>query len=203
MMKNMGRILGGLACGAAVAFSLAAAEEPAAGAGKPMAEIQGVVEELVQVAEALPGEAKSVERRKKMREIITPHFDFREMATRSLGDKWNKITVAEQDEFVALFSELLAKTYLNRIENIERGMVKFDSERTASSGALVRTTVKYKDDVFPLDYKLLFKDNSWRVYDVVIENIGLVQNYRNEFAGIIRKEGFPVLLNKLKEKLAG
>ena len=177
------------------------AEEANTAVVQPMAQIQEVVEELVQVVEALPGEKNTTERRKRMRVIITPHFDFREMAMRSLGDKWNKVTTAEQNEFTDLFSELLAKTYLNRLDNLGRGMVKFENERVATSGALVHTTVKYKEDTFPLDYKLLLRDGQWKVYDVIIENIGLVQNYRNEFAGIIRKDGFPALIQRLKDKL--
>ena len=168
---------------------------------RPLAQIQAVVNDLIKVVAALPGEKNSIERRKKMREIITPHFDFREMAKRSLGDKWNKVTEAEQNEFTNLFSELLAKTYLNRLDHLGPDVVKFESERVGSSGALVHTTVKFKEDTFPLDYKLLLSAGHWRVYDVIIENIGLVQNYRNEFAGIIRKEGFPALIQRLKDKL--
>ena len=177
------------------------AEETDPAPTQPIAQIQTVVDELVQVVEALPGEKNMTERRKKMRVIITPHFDFREMAMRSLGDKWNKVTTADQNEFIDLFSELLAKTYLNRLDNLGRGMVKFEGERVVSSGALVHTVVKYKEDTFPLDYKMLLRDGQWKVYDVIIENIGLVQNYRNEFAGIIRKEGFPALIQRLKDKL--
>ena len=122
------------------------------------------------------------------------------MSKRSLGPTWNLVTPAEQEEFVKVFSELLAKTYLARIEFIEPNTVKIESEQVTEPKALVKTMIHHKGDIFPLDYKLVNVDKVWRVYDVVIENIGLVANYRNEFAGIIRKEEFSGLMRRLKEK---
>lgn len=167
----------------------------------PKAEMQETIDRLVKVVEQYSGEKQIDVRRKNMREIIEPKFDFDEMAKRSLGAKWKTITPEQRKEFVNLFSELLAKTYLARIENVEKGMVTIKEEKIKFPKALVKTTVDYKGDLFPIDYKLVSKSgDTWRVYDVVIENIGLVANYRNEFAGIIRKEQFSGLLERLKEK---
>lgn len=165
----------------------------------PLKEIEKTVDELVAVIQATTSVSAQI-RRDKLRTVINPLFDFEEMAKRSLGAHWKEITVEEQQEFVHVFSDLLARTYLTKIETLKPGMVKFDSERVESPRALVKTFVENNGDKFPLDYKLLDRSGSWKVYDVVIENIGLVANYRNEFAGVIRKETFAGLLKKLKEK---
>lgn len=167
----------------------------------PQKSIETTLDKLVEVVESHPGDEERDARRELMRKVIEPRFDFEEMAMRSLGANWLKIKDDERTRFVEVFSELLAKTYLNRLESLERGMVSVNSTKVQNPKALVRTTVKYEGDTFPLDYKLLQKDNRWRVYDVIIENIGLVSNYRNEFSGIIRKERFEGLMKRLEKKV--
>ncbi len=167
----------------------------------PKAAIQSTIDALVQVAESKPGDANAASRRSAMMDVITPRFDFAEMAKSSLNRFWKERTPEEQKEFVDVFTALLAKTYLNRIDSIERGMVKVTADKVSGNRGIVKTTVNYKSDVFPIDYRMVQKDGVWRVYDVVIENIGLVANYRNEFAGIIRKKQFSGLLADLKAKV--
>lgn len=195
---------------AAIGTALVAAENVPAGevgnppsvkpSGSPLEEIRATVAELVQVVEKYPGEENVARRRAELRQVIEPRFDFEEMSARSLGANWNQITAEERREFVRLFSDLLADTYLNRIENIRDDTVSLEGERVMLPNAIVRTMVTYKNDRFPIDYRLIARDGKWQVYDVVIENIGLVANYRNEFAGIIRKEKMAGLLRRLREK---
>lgn len=175
----------------------------------PINDMQSTVNSLVEVVEMYPGDDNLTTRRAELRKIIAPKFDFNEMAKRSLGAQWLKIDEQQQAQFVSVFSELLAKTYLARIENVERNMVTVDSEKISESTssklskALVKTTVSYKGDQFPIDYKLFRREQqTWKVYDVVIENIGLVSNYRNEFAGIIRRHNFDGLIERLQKKIA-
>lgn len=168
----------------------------------PKQQINDTIEKLVNIVEAYPDNSQSQERRSKMREILTPRFDFHEMSKRSLGAQWNECTEEQRKEFVDVFSELLATTYLKRIENVERNMVEIKGQKLRAPKAQVLTIVNHKGDSFPILYKLLDENGSWKVYDVVIENIGLVANYRNEFAGIIRKEKMDGLLKKLREKAA-
>ncbi|MCB0331985.1 MAG: ABC transporter substrate-binding protein, partial [Bdellovibrionales bacterium] len=175
----------------------------AADVTSPKKEMEKTIAQLVDLVEKYPGDDNLSVRHEQMREVIGPKFDFDEMAKRSLGAQWKKITPTERQEFVDLFSELLATTYLGRIENVERNMVTVDEEKLRMPRALVKTTVDYKGDLFPIDYKLINSDKGWRVYDVIIENIGLVANYRSEFAGIIRKNTFTGLLDKLRKKNAG
>ncbi len=165
----------------------------------PFEEVKTTIDLLVDAVGQFPGEENLTARRAKLREIIEPRFDFKEMAKRSLGPHWNKISAQEQSDFVEVFSDLLAKTYLARIEHIRAETVKIESEKISLPTSLVKTMVTHKGDKFPIDYKLV-KRESWKVYDVIIENIGLVANYRNEFAGIIRKEQFAGLMKKLRAK---
>lgn len=174
----------------------------------PLAEVTETIESIVDTVEEFPGDSLTKQRREKLREVINPRFDFREMAKRSLGSAWSTAPDGEREEFVHVFSDLLARTYLNHIETVKRGMVKVLSEDITQSSsdesgpkkAIVKTEVTNKGSTFPIVYKLALTDSGWRAYDVVIENIGLVANYRNEFAGVIRKEKLSGLIVKLKEK---
>jgi phospholipid transport system substrate-binding protein len=170
-------------------------------ASSPKAEMQKTIDDIIAIAEAHQGDAQKGVRRDKLRTLINPKFNFAEMAKRSLGPNWNEITPEEQKDFTAVFSELLARTYLSKIETVKPGMVKVESEQIESPRAVVKTTVTSKGDTFPIDYKMSIHDNTWQVYDVVIENIGLVANYRNEFSGVIRKEKFDGLMAKLRKKI--
>lgn len=171
-------------------------------ATSPKAEIQKTIDSIITIASAHSEESQKTVRRQKLRELINPKFNFAEMSKRSLGPNWNEITPAQQAEFTSVFSELLARTYLSKIETVKPGMVKVESEQVELPRAVVKTTVTSKGDTFPIDYKLSYQNNGWQVYDVVIENIGLVANYRNEFSGIIRKEKFDGLMERLRKKIA-
>lgn len=173
----------------------------------PRDALKVTIEQLVDTVERLKGKDRSAERKQALREIINPKFDFSEMSVRSLGSLWKDLPHEQRAEFIKVFSELLARTYLSRIETIERGMVTIESEKISpettggEARALVRTIVNQKGDRFPILYKVVFRNSQWQVYDVVIENVGLVANYRNEFSGIIRREGFPGLMERLRAKV--
>ena len=166
----------------------------------PRADMDKTINDIITIVEANPGDSIKVERREKLRALINPRFNFNEMSRRALGPNWNEITPQEQQEFTEVFSDLLARTYLSKIETVKKGMVSVVSESVELPKALVKTTVVSKGDTFPIDYKLIFEDGRWQVYDVVVENIGLVANYRNEFSGIMRKDKFSGLLARLKQK---
>ena len=138
----------------------------------------------------------------KLHDIIAPVFDFKEMARRSLAANWEQASVTEQAEFVNLFSKLLSDNYIKKIrENVQKS--DFTVAKEVSTGAesvLVSTSVFFEGKDAVIDYRLRSKDNTWKVYDVVIENIGLVSNYRSEFGAIVDKEGISGLLKKLREK---
>jgi phospholipid transport system substrate-binding protein len=178
------------------------AEEAKSQSQAALLEVQRTIDDVVEIAQKYSGKEQTKERRAKLREVIDPRFDFDEMAKRSLGANWTQITPEQQHTFREVFSELLARTYLSKIETVKPGMVKMDSEKVDFPRSLVRTLVTSKGDVFPIEYRLYNVAGNWKVYDVVIENIGLVANYRNEFSGIMRKEGIEGLLQRLRDKNA-
>jgi len=139
---------------------------------------------------------------RKLRDIIGPVFDFREMSMRCLGANWRKGTTEQRKEFIDLFSELLAKNYLKKIrENASDSEFRLVGGKSNEKKAEVKTIVKYDDDQeVRINYRLRRKGKNWRIYDVVIENIGLVSNYRSEFSGIVKNEQFAGLLTRLREK---
>ncbi len=173
----------------------------AEGLKTPDSLIEQTVEKIVQINEEIPGKENSALRRTKMMSVIEHRFNFEEMSKRSLGAHWKAISEAEQSEFVGVFSELLAKTYLDKLDQLRSGMVNIADTKIREPKALVKTMVKFDDTKFPLDYKMVKQSGDWKVYDVVIENIGLVSNYRSEFAGIIRKDQFAGLMEKLRKKV--
>lgn len=168
----------------------------------PKAQVEDTMNRIIAEVEANPGDSKKAIREKNLRVIIDERFNFEEMAKRSLGKNWKQANEAQQKEFIATFSELLINTYIGRLNEAKKGMVNILDEKIREPKALIKTTVKVKEDVFPIDYKLLKNDSNWEVYDVIIENVGLIKNYRTEFAGIVRKEGIGGLLVKLKDKVA-
>lgn len=204
-MKKINLVLTALLLGFPITspvLSLNTAHAETAQANTPLKEIKDTIDKIIGVVEVLPGESNKDARRSKLRELINPKFNFDEMARRSLGSNWTTITPEEQKEFVEIFSELLARTYLAKIETVKTGMVTVDKEELYTNKALVRTTVTSKGSTFPIDYKLQLENNNWRVYYMIIENIGLVANYRTDFAEIIRKEKFSGLLERLRQKAA-
>lgn len=140
-------------------------------------------------------------RRAALKSAISVIFDYDEMAKRSLGAHWKGRSKAEQREFVDLFATLLENSYAGKIESYENEKIVYDKEIIDGDYAEVRSRiVTAKRDEFTIDYRLLKEGNRWMVYDVVIEGVSLVSNYRSQFNRIITSQGYPALLKKLKTK---
>jgi phospholipid transport system substrate-binding protein len=130
-----------------------------------------------------------------------PLFDFEEMSKSCLGANWRKATPEQQKEFVDLFSKLLSKTYLAKIRsNVEESSVKFLPGMTKGDRVVVRSIINSRGDDVAADYRMLEKNGQLKIYDVVVENVGLVTNYRTEFNSILRKGDFPELLSRLRNQ---
>lgn len=136
-----------------------------------------------------------------IKKILQPMFNWEEMARSSLGTNWQKATPDEQHQYVDLFTELLARTYLKRIKsNVLTSTLEIKETKIDGNKALVRTVVKADEQNVAIDYRVKNDGSKWRAYDVLVENIGLVSNYRNEFAGIVRKDGMKGLIEQLRNK---
>ena len=177
----------------------------AAWAGAPTEQLRKSINEVIEVLEKseLKKPEKHEERRKLLEEIIGRRFSYEEMAKRTLGSEWAKRTPQERKEFVASFQTLLTNTYLGRIENYSGEQIQYLKELSDGEFAEVRTQIDTGKSMIPIDYTLAKKDGEWRVYDVVVEGTGLVQNYREQFRRILRKESFETLSKMIRDKAAG
>jgi phospholipid transport system substrate-binding protein len=123
------------------------------------------------------------------------------MAKRSLGSHWRRLDPKQQKEFVAVFTELLEKTYADKIDLYDGQKVVYTGETVDQDYAQVDTKVtSKKGETFSVDYKLRRIDGKWRIYDVVAENISLVNNYRSQFHRVIVNSSFEELMKRVKEK---
>ncbi|HWP57253.1 MAG TPA: ABC transporter substrate-binding protein [Candidatus Acidoferrales bacterium] len=172
-------------------------------AESPRSEIQQTIDKVIQILQdpALKGEGKKAERRAKLREIIYPRFDFTEMAKRSLGSQWQKRTPEEQREFIKAFTRLLEDSYLDQIEAYNGEKVRYVRDRQDGDFAEVDTRiVNKKGEEFAVSYRLHRADAQWKVYDITIENISLVNNYRSQFSRVLARSSFDELLRAMNEK---
>ena len=150
----------------------------------------------------LKGEAHASDRRKQLREIADGLFDFEEMSRRTLATHWQKRTPDERQQFSTLFADLLENTYFTQIDTYSGGgTVKYVAENVTGDQATVRTViVTAKGTEIPADYRMHQKAGKWLVYDVSIEGVSLVNNYRAQFNQIIQRGGFADLVQKLQKK---
>ena len=172
-------------------------------AGQPTDEIQATVEKAMAVLRnpALKAEDRRHERRDQIRQALLPRFDFSEMAKRSLGAHWRRRTPEQQREFTEAFTDLLERAYIERIEAYDDEKFVYTRERQDKEYAEVdgRILTK-KGEEFSINYRLHLTDQGWKVYDLVIENISLVNNYRDQFNRVITKSSYEDLIRRLKEK---
>jgi len=173
-------------------------------AGPPTDFVRKSVDDVIRILEdpAWKKPEKKEERRKLLEQTIAQRFNFAEMAKRSLGAEWAKRTPEEQKEFAANFQTLLSNTYIGRIEAYSGEKVQYLKELNDGEYAEVYTKVDNGKSVIDLTYKMESSGGEWRVYDVVVEGTGLVQNYREQFKRILRKDSFAELSKQLGDKSA-
>ena len=146
--------------------------------------------------------ADMVKRRAALRELIHQRFDFRKMSQLSLARHWRGRTPQEKDMFTQWFSQLLEDTYVGRIEAYTNERVIYTKERIKKNKAQISTLIVTQNIEIPIDYRMFAVDaGQWRVYDIVIEGVSLVGNYRSQFAQILDKGSFEDLVEQLRGKL--
>jgi len=141
------------------------------------------------------------QRRLELRQVATALFDFDEIARRALSRHWAARTPEEQAEFTRLFTELLERTYVGRIESYAGETIVYLGEVVDGSFATVRSKVITRRRIeTPLDYQLHLREGRWKVYDVLIDHVSFVSTYRSEFARIIHKESYAALVERLHKQ---
>jgi phospholipid transport system substrate-binding protein len=189
-----------------VAFSTgahpAAAQPKAADQTAPLDLVKATVSRvlaIVQSPRVIANDGR--QRRAEIRRAAQGLFDFREMARLTLAQHWKDRSAPEQEEFVQLFTELLERSYLTTIENYAGEKITFQGESISGPYAQVRSRITSDRRMeTSIEYRLLERDARWAVYDVVLDGVSLVSNYRSQFNSIIRTSSFADLLAKLRSK---
>jgi phospholipid transport system substrate-binding protein len=187
----------------AIAVGLVAVTGVGAWAGAPTDQVREYTEAVVKVLEdpTLKADDKKPERRAAVRKIATEVFDVQETARRALGPHWQQRSPQERQEFVQLFADLLEQTYISKIDLFGGERLKFTDEKVDGDNAVVRAKVLTKQQTeVPVEARMLRKGDRWLIYDILIENISLVGNYRAQFDRIIRTSSYEDLVKRLRTR---
>jgi phospholipid transport system substrate-binding protein len=185
----------------AIVLLLLAARE--AGADVPTDQLRGSIDSVLKIGSdpELKKDGRTGERRKRIRTVVSQIFDFTEISQRCLGRHWQGRTPAEKEQFVALFGDLLENAYISKIESYSGEKIQYPGDVIEGDLAMVKTRIVTKQETeIPVDYRMFLKDGRWAVYDVSIEGISLIGNYRTQFNAVIQRSGYPDLVAKLTAK---
>ena len=174
-------------------------------ADTPLSEVKATTEKVLLLLKdsKLQGDAKKTERRQLVRSEMEKRFAWEESARACLGRHWTKRTPAEKTEFVKLFSEFLKDTYSDKVATYYGDLDKVDyqGEKIQADYASVKLVLTTKAKVdHPLEYRMEKAGDDWKVYDVVIEGVSMVKNYRDQFDAIIAKSSYEELIKEIKSK---
>ena len=172
-------------------------------AGAPLDQLRAQIDRVLKILEDpdMKKDGRGKDRRLAVRKVADDIFDFQETAKRSLGRHWTTRSAAERDEFVKLFSDLLERSYISKIELYGGEKIGYLGDVLDGDQALVRTRIVTKGGAeVPVEYRMLKKVERWLVYDVVIEGVSLVANYRTQFNKIIQTSSYAELVKKMKVK---
>jgi phospholipid transport system substrate-binding protein len=177
-----------------------------ASAGEPTAQIRATTDDILALLAdpALKTEARNSERRQLIRKELHRRIDWATVARSSLGRHWAKRTRAEQTEFVSLFSRLLEETFIDKFEthHSELDKVEYLGEKIIDEYASVKAQITTKDQiVHPVEYRLQKSGKDWRIYDVLLEGVSMVKNYRDQFDEILAKSSYEKLVADLRAKI--
>ena len=167
----------------------------------PTETVKSRVDEALQSLSQTPNAGATERRRAEIRRAADTLFDFPDLSRRALGRHWTDRSPAEREEFTRLFTDLIARTYIGKIDRYAGEAISYVGERVDGEEASVRSqVVTAKGSQIPVEYRLHRVNDEWTAYDVFIENVSLVGTYRSQFDRIIKAESFASLLARLREK---
>jgi phospholipid transport system substrate-binding protein len=170
-------------------------------AGAPTDQLRDGVDRVFKILRdpEMAGDRNATQRRNAILTAAGTIFDFGEMAKRSLGQHWTARTPAERSQFVALFTDLMQHSYISKVDQHGSAKMVFRGEAVAGDYAAVRTTIPLSNgSEMPLEYRMHNADARWQVYDLSIDGISLISNYRAQFNKVIRIDSYETLVAKLK-----
>jgi phospholipid transport system substrate-binding protein len=167
----------------------------------PLDDVKKTVDEVVRIVADKDMKKHDQKRRLALKKAIGTIFDYNEMAKRSMGKHWSQLTQEEKKQFSDLFAVLLENSYAGKIESYNNEKIVYVKEVVEGDHAEIRSkVVTAKRDEFTLDYRMASQNGKWMVYDVVVEGISLVSNYRSQFSRVITTSGYSGLVKKLEGK---
>ncbi|OQW32762.1 MAG: hypothetical protein A4E19_05230 [Nitrospira sp. SG-bin1] len=174
------------------------------GTEAPTEAVRETVTKILRILDdpSLKDPTRHAQRRRMLEEIAADRFDYAEMSKRVLGGYWRPLTEVQRKEFVEVYKSFLSDKYAGRIEDYtgRKQEVGYLAERIEGSYAEVRTELRSDKTALPMDYRLLLKDGQWSAYDIIIDGVSLVSNYRSQFQKIIRESSYDQLVTKLRER---
>jgi phospholipid transport system substrate-binding protein len=185
-------------------FSLFFITQVFADKGGPLEQVRFSVDKVMSIVQdkSLAGDDLSPKRRQLIFEVLDYRFDYKEMSRRTLGKKnWKKLSASEKIEFVEIFSKLLKNIYVRKIESYTEETIKYSKPRTKKNRAIVKTILMQDKVELPIIYRLVDRKGKWLVYDVIIEGVSIVKNYRSQFGRILARQGYQGLISQVKDKV--
>lgn len=174
-------------------------------AEEPINAVQVHINKVLDVLrdKSLKEESATSIRKEKIRNISNDMFDYAELSKRTLGQNWKKLSDGEQNEFIKLYKQILENAYINKLLNYKDEQVVFTKEKKLTEkNAEVYTKVITKTVEIPIDYRVVLKDNGWKVYDISIEGVSMVSNYRTQFKEILMNKSSGEFLEILRKKVS-
>jgi len=166
-------------------------------------DVKKIVDEVCSIVADNNLKKNDQQRRQALKQCISGIFNYSEMAKLTLGKHWNQLTQPERTQFIDIFATLLDNSYLNKIESYNNEKIVYLKETIDGNYAEVKSKVITTNrDEYSLDYRLMKENGKWMVYDVVIEGVSLVSNYRTQFSRIINNSGYNELIKKLQTKIS-
>jgi len=173
---------------------------PAAATVTPSDRVKETVDSVLAVLQN--PELSSEQRRDQVRDIVRQRFDYESMSQVILATNWRTATPAQREQFITLFRELLEQTYFSAMDSYNNQTVRMGLERTKGNVAEVQTFIASASKEVPVSYKLRHRNDDWYAYDVTVDGVSLVSNYRTSFRNLVKEKGMDGLLSELAEKVA-
>lgn len=165
----------------------------------PLASVEQMVNSVLEVLDS--PDLSLQEKKTKVSGRVKGFLSVDSMAQRTLGNYWEEATAEQKSYFIELFTRILEATYLHRIEDYSGGSVTYLQQRVRDTRAIVDTLIVVNELELPVQYQMVFEEGSWRVFDLVIEGVSLIRNYRSSYGEIIRRQGFDGLFKLMEERL--
>jgi len=175
-------------------------------AGEPTEEIKETTDKIIAILTepALKGPDKKSERNRLVRKVVDERFDWGEMSRRALARHWRKRSDKEKKLFIDLFGRLLERTYMDKVGGYSGEKVLYEGERVDGNYGIVKVKIVTKKETeIPVKYRVKKKGGEWLVYDISVQGVSLINNYRKQFNSIILRSSFNDLIKKLEAKVSG